>query len=93
MRVACRKITGSVWCCCVVTTCPEKLLPLLRIHNSALDDAELQGWRTTCPHMSPQKLRAMHASDVKPIANARLLLCFAPARVEVKHYDYDPIGA
>ena len=67
----------------------RKTSALLRIYNSALDDAELQGWR----HMSPQELRAMHASDVKPIANARLLLCFAPARVQVKHYDYDPIGA
>lgn len=40
---------------------PQKLLTaLLRIYNSA-------------SHMSPQKLRAMHATDVQPIANARLL--------------------
>ena len=30
-------------------------------------------WRTTCFHMLPKKLRAMHASDFRPMANARIL--------------------
>ena len=47
---------------------PEKfLMTLFRIYNSALEDEEVPDcWRTTCFHMLPKKLCAMHASDFKP---------------------------
>ena len=47
---------------------------LLRIYNSALEDGVVPDcWRTTCFHMLPKKIRAMHVSDFRPIANLRLL--------------------
>ena len=54
---------------------PEEFLTaLLRIYNSVLEDGEVPDcWRTTCFHMLPKKMRAMHASDFRPIANLRLL--------------------
>ena len=49
-------------------------MALLQIYNSVLEDGEVPDcWRTTCFHMLPKKLRAMHASDFRPIANLRLL--------------------
>ena len=52
----------------------ECLTALLRIYNSALEDAVVPHcWRITCFHMLPKKLRPMHASDFRPIANLRLL--------------------
>ena len=54
---------------------PEEFLTaLLRICHSVLEDGEVPDcWRTTCFHMLPKKLRPMHATDVRPIANLRLL--------------------
>ena len=54
---------------------PEGFLTaLLRIYNSVLEDGEVPDCRrTTCFHMLPKKLRAMHATDVRPIANLCLL--------------------
>ena len=54
---------------------PEEFLrALLQIYKSVLEDGEVPDcWRTTCFHMLPKKLRAMHASDFRPIANLRLL--------------------
>ena len=52
----------------------EFLMALLQTYNSVLEDGEVPDcWRTTCFHMLPKKLRAMHASDFRPIANLRLL--------------------
>ena len=47
---------------------PEEFLTaLLRISNCVLEDGEVPDcWRTTCFHMLPKKLRAMHASDFRP---------------------------
>ena len=48
----------------------EFLMILFRVYNSALEDGEVPDcWRTTCLHMLPKKLRAMHASDFRPIGN------------------------
>ena len=54
---------------------PEEFLTaLLRFYNSALEDGVVPDcWRTTCFHMLPKKIRAMHVSDFMPIANLRLL--------------------
>ena len=54
---------------------PEEFLTaLLRFYNSALEDEVVPDcWRTTCFHMLPKKIRAMHVSAFRPIANLRLL--------------------
>ena len=54
---------------------PEEFLTaLLRVYLSALEDGEVQDCcQTTCLHMLPKKLRAMHACDFKPIADLQLL--------------------
>ena len=49
-------------------------MALLQMYNSVLEDGEVPDcWRTTCFHMLPKNLRAMHASDFRPIAKLRLL--------------------
>ena len=47
------------------------LSALFRIYNSALEDGVVPG--TTCLHMLPKKIRAMHASAFRLVANFRLL--------------------
>ena len=50
---------------------PEEFLTaLLRFYNSALEDGLVPDcWRTTCFHMLRKKIRAMHVSDFRPVAN------------------------
>ena len=75
---------------------PEEFLTaLLQIYNSVLEDGEVPDcWRTTCFHMLPKKLRAMHASDFRPIANLRLLYtvfaCLILGRIEHTLDTYQP---
>ena len=74
---------------------PEDFLTaLLRIYNSVLQDGEVPDcWRTTCFHMLPKKLRAMHTSDFKPIANLRLLYkVFADTILVVSSIQLTPIN-
>ena len=55
----------------------EFLTALLRTYKSALEDGIVPDcWRTTSFQMLPKKLRAMHASDFRPIASGDLAAIF-----------------